>query len=281
MAKITILIEGIGLIYEKADKWKVLFPFDSQHRVKFMWRVGVQDNIELLAMEDGEINISVKYPENNHTVDTTIFNSFFNIKDVHENGLATKSDWNERGVLLSIPNATMSRRDETKSKFIVTKKGKKIKDLGSIGYNAKAEIDLKEGGSLTVEAKNADGVFFSRTFSGQDLTIMFDNDCPTGLATEITDFAMLYSILEDIPTNPQDPKRRFSIERHPDSKPKLLFEINADSKLKLTTKSLSEFSSLAEKFLINPRQFLNTNLKMGEVGVPCHMVISDKTEKLP
>lgn len=266
MAKITILIEGIGLIYQKESKWKVLFPFDSQHRVKFVWKEGGRNNIQPLAMEGCRINIAVDTPASSHTVNSNVFTEFFNITTVHENGVKVKSFWNDLGVLLTIPNSTLSRKDPTNSTFIVTKRGRKIRDLGQIGYSAKAEIELGEGGRLTVEAKDAAGVtFFSKVFADQDFTIKFDNNCPNGAPTEITDFEMLYNILEDIPPA-STPKRKFSIERYP--KPNL--------------ESSSDFVNLITIALKNLFEILNTNLSANEEGVPCHMVISgDPVADLP
>jgi hypothetical protein len=48
MAIFTIKLEGIGLIYEKENVWKVLFPFNRQHRVNFIWKGEGKTNNESL-----------------------------------------------------------------------------------------------------------------------------------------------------------------------------------------------------------------------------------------
>lgn len=273
MAKIIILIEGVGLIYEKNDgenpsenHWKILFPFNNQHRVNFIWKQEGHVNNEPLALEGGEINISVENATSEHAVGD-MYDRFFDVKSVHTNGVKLKPNWEKSGIFLSIPNARLSCVKETLSTFIITEQGVQIPNnqATSIGYSATAEIVLDANGSVKVEATKDNKPYFLKTFAGQDLTIKFDNDCPSSPPTEITDFENVYNVIEDAMSS----ERRFSLERVEKTPLKKSDSMPLNDILKNALNNASSNSSTFE-----------TNLAPFEEGVPCHLVKSSEPLQL-
>jgi hypothetical protein len=131
----------------------------------------------------------------------------------------------------------------------------------NIGYSATAEILLDANGSVKVEATKDNKPYFLKTFAGQDLTIKFDNDCPSSQPTEITDFENLYNVIEDVDSS----KRRFSIERVEKTPLKKIDSIPLNDILKNALNTASSNNNTFE-----------TNLAPFEEGVPCHLVRSSE-----
>lgn len=292
MAKVTILIEGIGLIYQKTfeanpenNRWKVLFPFDRQHRVKFIWRQEGHTNSVPLASENGKINIIVKNPDQSNHAEGTDFDKFLDINSVHTRGIKEKDDGKDSRVLLTIPNAKLSCDNITDSKFFITKNGATHTVATfpkQIGYSASAEINLGESGSVTVEAKNAnDDTIFSKLFSGQDFTLKFDNNCLFGPPTEITDFEMLYDIIQDVDDTTGNPRKKFSVERVEKAKSVGKVEIEKTDSLGFKDSLNKILSGDILKEILSKLGILNTDLEPFVEGVPCHMATSSDSSKLP
>lgn len=116
MAKFTIIIKGISLIYQKNGLWKAIFPFGGCHYVNF----SVKDLIPNIRL--AVPNTQIRITSRNASSDTdagSSFNQFLDLTNAsysHEK-IMVKNNWPEHSALMSIENAVFSVYETTHSKY--------------------------------------------------------------------------------------------------------------------------------------------------------------------
>jgi hypothetical protein len=126
---------------------------------------------------------------------------------------------------------------------------------------------------------------FPKTFT-EDCTIIFDNDCHALEARELSDFAMLYDIVEDA----DNPRVQFTSAKYTDEITGTLAAgavIQSDAGVALrnnTTEGLPcNLVSASKGDALAPEDTEVTlrNGSMGNIGLPCYIVTASKTDALP
>jgi hypothetical protein len=264
---VRIFIKGVGLCYQKDNLWKVLFPFDDCHRIKFSSNDISTDAVELAGPER-KIEVVVaggtKLPP---AIDES-FDLFLNLTDsfAHESGVRMKKGWEANGVLMTIENAVFFA-ETTENEFTLYEDGKPKKELGIIGHSSYVTINLKENEKLRVLV---DGEEIFATTAGIQPTLIFDNDCPHDEQRPgLNDFDMLYNIIEDSDADKRD--RKFE----------LLGEVK-DSALSNANDALStqKGKEHSEIFLGERGPATDTVDPLTGKIKPCKIVTADKVDDL-
>lgn len=256
MAKFTFFIEGIGLIHQKVDmadptksKWKIIFPFDGCHQVKFSYPKNGVYKTEVFGKPKTIISISVSDQTSKHEKGDN-FGKFLDLSrsDLHGKNIILKRNWDSHSALLEIPFARFSLKEETYSKFVAKGGGLSSPiDLGSIGYSAKASI---AGKTLTVKATEKGTVIFNESFNS-DSILKIDNNCGGQPPTNETDLKELYKhIIKD----KGNESKMFKVERNP--------PVNLPPSKRRKA----------------PLKVDNTNVEPGIAGVPCHVVYTEELD---
>jgi hypothetical protein len=246
MAKVNIIIKGISMIYHKDDDiWKILFPFGECHLLKF--KQNENDPGLALASPNRQIEITAQ----NASSEFEIGESYSDFLDLtaeysHANGVKLQSGWENRAVLMTLENAKISVDDHTENPHILLKGSTVMLEPTNIGYSAKAEI---EGDEVIVNVSNHPD--FPKVFD-QDCTLIFDNDCGEGETRQVSDFQMVYSVIEIMTSEEQ-----FTVET---------ISKNSDLPIVAGTKFEGEIKEKYKDSLVD--------------GLPCHIVKISKTENL-
>lgn len=246
MAKVNIVIKGISMIYHKDDSiWKILFPFGECHQVKF--KQNENDSGIALASSNRQIEITTQNASSVFEIGDS-YNDFLDLtaEYSHANGVKIQNEWEDRAVLMTLENAKISVDEYTKNLHLMMKGNTVTLEPTNIGYSAKAEIESDE---VTVNvSKHPD---FPKVFN-QDCTLIFDNDCEEGETRIISDFQMVYSVIEDIAQEEQFSVAKLSKNVNFPVVAGTVFEGEKEDKFK---------DSLAD-------------------GLPCHIVKISKPENL-
>lgn len=206
MARVKINSEGIGVIYQKDNIWKILYPFGNCHQVNIGYKLeGSSQLIDLGSFGRAKTKLEFSTDKQNESaVKGYSFPTLFDMTDdyAHINGVKLKDNWMEQGVLFEIHNATLNVVT-TNSRYEL-KRGDSYIRLGYIGYSISAVIDLAEEEIFSLDA-NGTSLFSPQI--GQSYEIWVNNDCNDAAINSeaevdrelrnTTDFAMLYNILED------------------------------------------------------------------------------------
>lgn len=250
MAVVKVDICGIAMSYHKSDEiWKVIFPFNSCHTVKF--KTKDDENGTALAQANRQIKITAVNPVSKFNVGES-YEKFLDMtgEHSHSGGVRMKSDWQENGVVLTIENADFSVKDMTKSRYrLKDDQGRVTMPSAKIGHSGTAVIEAEK---VIVEVNGRGG--FTKTFE-EDGTITFDNDCRIETARNTSDFQMLYRVISD--RNTAD--RKFTLERDPQDDP-------------------GNSNAAGDKGNMG---IMNTNPTPGEDGLPCNKVRISNPEDLP
>lgn len=210
MAKITIVVRGISLIYHKNDGlWRVLFPFDDCHTIKFKTPqngAGVS-----LTIPGLKVRAKANGPTSVFKVGDR-FEDFLDLtgEGVHENGLKPKGGADRPAVLLTMQNAEFSLGEPTNSDFQFIDAGVPIGPFRQVAYSGKAVIECKE---LVIEADGVTG--FPQTFDQDGTQLVFDNICFPDPDPFESDLKLLYTIIEDAGGTGKE----FTVDRPDDQKP--------------------------------------------------------------
>jgi hypothetical protein len=203
MSEFTIIIKGVAASYIKDDAWKVLFPFNECHAVRFS--VGVDPGLlverapipgMILGQQGVRIEISVSDPLT-RTSEGTDYDDFLDLTGdgVHD-ALEPRFDIADmNAVMMSIDGAQMSPLDHVEAGCrLMNRDGSSSPKtpFQKTGNYGKAFI---EGTELTIRVTGPD-INFSSTFS-EDTTVVFDNDCIEQPIGEFGDIDMLYNVLSD------------------------------------------------------------------------------------
>lgn len=167
-------------------------------------------------------------------------------------------------------------QDETHSRYQLLKPGSNPIDLNKIAFSVKAEIELNEGGSVTINASHPG---FPKTFTGSsgDDTLTFNNNCDGNPASDKGDLQMLYDLIFDVPATEQ-----FNIDRHPDDKPTMGETMGSAEPMKMFEQlgqKVATISDFIKQLNLSP---LNHNVKPKELGgLPCYLVKAGNPTNLP
>jgi len=262
MVNVTIIIRGVGLVYPRQEEksWKILFPFDDCHEVKF--KTSETDPGIPLAKPGQKIRIhTVGEPASAFAVGAD-FEKFLDITSPqsHRNGIKAKGNPTDNSVLVTIENAKFSVFEFTRCRMQLMNAEKVVVQPKQIGYSGRADI---KGEKVTIEVEGVTG--FPKTFD-EDTIIYLDNICPRQLSETIltadgkiefsdagpSDFEMLYEIIEDVIT----PEKKFIVDRDPLQNP------GADGLL---------FTGVT----------LEDNMVEGEPGRPCNLFVASLSANLP
>lgn len=207
---IKIVMKGLGLCYHKDGQWKSILPFDEFHRVYFSCeKDGVITHHPTPLANKRSISLTTATARPAEMPSQANFEDFLDLTAsyAHDQGIRIKTDWNDRSVLLTIPDAVFSTKEQTEMEYLVFKPGTNYAvDMGKVGLVSEAEINLEDGGSVTVEA-DGEQLATINYQAGANYTITFDNDCPENLKHPENDFVIYYDIIEDV----LDPNLRLEV----------------------------------------------------------------------
>ena len=191
MATVNIIIKGIAMVYHKDDGlWKIIFPFGEGHEIKF--KEGFEDLGIPLAGEAREIRILTENASSSFEIDENYYDFLDLTADYsHENGVRLKDDWREKTVLMTIENAKLSVYEYTETEHMMLKGNNVTFAPTKICYSGQASINCEK---VVIEVDNHP--LFPKIFE-QSCTLIFDNDCEAGATREISDFDMVYRVVED------------------------------------------------------------------------------------
>jgi hypothetical protein len=260
MAKIAIIITGIALSYQKNNLWKVLFPFNECHNIKFRYFTEDQWSHPPvpLASPNRRIEIRPNMPTTAHSIGN-YYNDFIDFTGnyAHSGGLDLLN-WYDHGILLTIPNASFGVFEFTNTKCVLEENTSSpnlpVFGPAIVGYSAIAHIATSPQGYVDLVQINGNEETVLQRFN-TDTYLWFDNNCDQD--TPDSDTYMLYSLV----TGKGGDSNRFSSERdpadHPSPYPFPGSEIN------FTSVRNTENSSVATD------------------GVPCHKLRASKSDDLP
>jgi hypothetical protein len=207
MAKLNIIIRGIALSYHKGDGiWKILFPFDENHQIRF--KGSPSDAGISLAQANRNIKITAENPVSTFEIGSDYENFLDLTADYsHKNGVVLKPDWRNKAVLMTIANAKLSVDEYTEKEHMLIKDGLITLEPTLIAYSGVAQII---GEKIIVEVSNHPD--FPKVFEN-DQTLIFDNDCAHGADRIGSDFDLVYQILRD----KQEAEQQFTVCKVPDN----------------------------------------------------------------
>jgi hypothetical protein len=243
MAKVEIFFRGIGMIHHKDDGlWRVLFPFDDCHTVKFTSTFSEKEFS--LASPGRNVRIRAVEPTSVFKIGER-FDDFLDIASEvsHQDGVRIKDEEGTPFVLLTMENAEMLVGSHTYCRYQLLDKTNVLTHPKEIAYSGKAVIEAK---SVVVEADGVDG--FPLTFD-EDARISFDNICLQNALhpnnQPISDLELLYDAIEDA----AEPGKKVTIDRDPAQKPEVL-------------KTDLNFAGITDL----------DNILPGQKGLPCNVV---------
>ncbi|MGC2238686.1 MAG: hypothetical protein WA584_21205 [Pyrinomonadaceae bacterium] len=191
--KVTIIIKGVGLSYQKDGVWKIIFPIDECHRLTLAYQKNQEEivNVGSLATPKSIINLSSVNSKAGIAAASNI-HSFIDLTTnySHQEGIDFREDWRDHGVEMILHNAVISVYSFSDKKFvlseIVTAKTSKrgvgktkltiTKEPDVVGEMLKAEIEINEEDRFDIEF----GGKIIESFNYEpDVTyrVIFDNDC--------------------------------------------------------------------------------------------------------
>ena len=246
MAKFTIVIKGIAIVYHRDDDvWKVILPFAGCHRVLFSY-----DNQRPRSFAQGGVTIEFKADDPvSEFAEGNDYDTFLDLTfaRAHSKGIRRRGDWHDKGVLMTIPNASFSVFESNNSRYrLVDPNNTVVHDFDrmDMGYYGVAEIDAREL-TMTVTGYEEPWIF------AQDTELLFDNECHGDevMTDQFGDIKLVYNILQDR----NSPGSRFDTRRHQSDLPE---------------------PGKAQGRNGNPKPDL-------EDGLPCHMVVVGSPGDLP
>jgi hypothetical protein len=235
MATFTIRIIGIAIVYPKGEEWKVIFPFDDCHQIRFT--DGRNYNNTPLALAERTIEFTTPVTASQFGKGKG-YDDFLDITANYAHfpqTLRKKADWPKHGVIMTIPNAVFSSLETNNSRYKLIEPGggeRRGFKKNSLSYYGKA---VTEAGKLTM---NISG--YGPEEYPESATLIFDNGCYREAAEEEHgDFKLIYNIVKDIRTDGLE----FDVIRHP--------------------------GDTFRQGALGPRE---SNPNPGIKGLPCHMV---------
>jgi hypothetical protein len=213
MSTITITFRGVAIGYKKGEVWKVLFPFNSCHTVKFLVRepdTGEETLIDNFGNAGNRIDLQAGAAVRNSSSPIHFDPNLYDLTSAKTHGsLVRANNWSDRGVVLTLGPAEFSVVDYLQdpdpygsSPWLTD--GKQEWPIERLVHSVKATLVLEDGDSLNVISEGSTKL---TTGADSDHDLIFDNDCPDLVANK-NDMHMFYQVVED----GHDPSRRFWIK---------------------------------------------------------------------
>jgi hypothetical protein len=268
MVTLKINIVGIAVCYfkESDNLFKVLFPFDTNHRVKL--RAG---NI---YMELGSPNCRVSVTNAETKSEFPNFGGFLDITSpgkTHES-VKTVEEWEKHGVLLGVTGAKFSELASTFCRFGLNDKRTGARALREMVIGYSGQLELK-GSDIVMNVSSGSSTFPIRISA--DTEIVFDNSCLTCPGeNQSADFDMIYSVLED----KQDATKQFFLARHPDDMPK---PSPGGTQGDMRISALQPGEQVETIPSIGRIGHVDNNPLRATAGLPCNIVVATNPEGLP
>ena len=181
MPKFKIEIRGIALLFSKGKEWKVIFPFEGDHRVLFssdIAPVGVIDPPKNIPLNQSyrQITISLTDPIIS-LFDRGPFDTFLDLTASYSHPpetdpLSKVLNWNEVGVLMSVPRAALRSIVNRGSYRLVGGMENYERDPGEMGYWADLVIEAKN-----LEVNITGSPAEPTRIYDSDAVLTFDNEC--------------------------------------------------------------------------------------------------------
>jgi hypothetical protein len=217
---VKILFNGLALVFEEVDHWKVIFLCDKKHKLNFSHFKNYGSPSPPISLHTKGREISIKVEPSRPSVGVTTgdnYEKIFNISSLyaHRDGVNLRKPANMKKldrVDLTIPYAKLFTETDTGVNYEIKKKGSTVNPtpLAPVAEIVGAEIKLNAGEKLLVIGKDAlfpDLPEFP--YDGNSIyTLSFDNDC--GLDCDSSDdFGLYYDLIYDA----KDPKLEFRAGR--------------------------------------------------------------------
>lgn len=203
MPTVNIIIKGVALCYRKDGMWKVLFPFDTCHKVKFSYRKDDNPAVKLSNLAKANNVIEVTASGAADPDQSASSNYRQHILDLTSPGMhsriSRKTDWNQKAVLMTIENAKLHIYDYIQDHtgrpvpLVDTERPSEPQTLDMVGHSVRAEISLNNAGIVRVRSEGRD---ILTTDPGASYTLTFDNDCKEPRPGK-NDMEMLYKAIEE------------------------------------------------------------------------------------
>lgn len=248
-ATVDIIMKGVGLCYRKKDVWKVLFPFNDCHTVKFSHRKDDEKLEKEGSLKEKcrkiDINISPARQQQTATHTTNFIDRVLDLTHTPQQNqvqgkpakvkthgkVKVRGGWNETSVRLSIQNAEMSVldyiQDYTDEDIVLVEDngGKSAQNSEQkidhpLVHWLKARVTLNQNERLKITRDGSDFLEISNPDnSSPQYTLIFDNDC-VAVDHKQNDSDMFYLVIKDSDGS----KRQFRITT-PDQSGKQTFVI--------------------------------------------------------
>jgi hypothetical protein len=248
MALVRIFIKGIAMNYHKDDGlWRILFPIGDCHEIKFM----KNDTDPGLALAKGNRQIRIRTEGASSKFQTgDNFDQFLDLtaEYSHKDGVKVRDGWAEKAVLMTVENAKFSVDTLTNIDHFMLQGNKVTRSPGRIGYDGVLEI---EADKVTVEVD--DHAKFPQSFT-EDTILIFDNDCGLFDPRKLSDFDMVYNVVDDA----NNPGQKFEMAKITDQMK----------------------GSLAAGTVLDHEDFQKVKDSLSK-GLPCHEIQISRANGLP
>lgn len=276
MVRATIRVEGMAIVYYDSTnkKFRVLFPFDSDHDHSVMIRTNLNPERPLAAakrrVEMIATPIQASTPPDN-------FHEFLDITAnyAHDIGVEKITNWDQSAVLLTIPNAEFFRSGMTNCQYGLYE-GNTTKLVPKyIGYNGIFTIEAEREIVMDISGREVPG-YVSPVQITNGMNVYFNNtcgNCPT--TDQDSDFRMIYQVLRETGA----PNRRLKMDRLGSEKPPRGVQKGLLSRTSLI-RLLELLAKLLGGWMPFPLEILN-NPGVQQEGLPCNIVVASDSDGLP
>lgn len=265
MAKLTIHLKGVAICYYTVPLFKVLFPFNPDHLIKFLFNPVPGQPTEI-GLGKASRTVTITTSKVDPLFTPPVFSDFIDITapgDSHDE-IEKLPNWDDHGVLLTVNDGEFVQSKLSDCRFgLRLKGGSDTKDAVRIRYEGSFEINDPRI-SIAIYPPLA-GFPDPIMFEGRTEEVTFDNTCPKCPTDDDSfDFDMIYKVIKDTTTT-----RQFAMKRYFWDKPFFLAKL-----LEVFVWGLGAKKKL---FGIEPK----TNPSRFAVGLPCNINVATKPEKLP
>lgn len=198
MPKFKIEIRGIALLFSKDKEWKVIFPFEGEHKVLF------SSDIAPMGETDPPRSIPLNQPGRKITISLTDpvisdfdkgpFDTFLDLTASYSHPpgtdrLSKMPNWTDVGVLMGVPKAALRSIVNRGSYKLIGGAESFERAPGQMGYWADLMIEAK---TLEVNISGSPAQP-TRIYDG-DAVLTFDNEC-YGSGSCAGDMELVYRII--------------------------------------------------------------------------------------
>lgn len=276
MPKLTIKLTGTGICYYKNELFKVLFPINGDHQLRFRFKPkGQPTQIELGGVKNRQVAISASKAQPVFIDPTADFAGFIDITapgQAHPD-IRPLAEWNKSAILLTINDGSFSSSVGSDCHYGLEEKTepkdtrRETMPPREIKFEAIVTIDDPD---ISMEVHPPlDGFPNPIKFDGTDQEISFDNTCPTCPTKDDSyDFDLIYQVIEEVPTG-GSAGRQLAMKRYYWHQPFLAYQL-----LEVTIAYFTEEDGKSGIHQVNnPPKFAK--------GLPCNITTATKSWNLP